>query len=162
MTHEIIIKEANISVLGTRIGLAPKKQDFDAALGGVPIRSYATDVAGRRMYVCDDKGLSWLVKESSAAVFSMEIVLATEKAKPGMAHCYPAQPFGGIVRVGKYSVRGPISFETAKIIEKETVPGVSLMWLPDERRVKGVIIGFELNEVFAGAVKQEQHEPSDS
>lgn len=98
------------------------------------------------MYICDTKGVSWLVEESSGAVFSLKILLSVKEKTLGMESLSASQPFSGILRVGKYSVRGAISFETAEMMRDVTVSNITIFWLPGRHQMKGLVVGFERNE----------------
>jgi hypothetical protein len=150
--EEIVINQTGVSVLGIPVGFAPTAQDLELALEGQTVRSLAP-LNERQLRICDSKGVSWLVDLKLDLVLWLDVLLAKLRYRQQDDHD-AKDVFTGKVRIGQYTVQGPFSFETGEIVRKVVIPGLSLGFLPDERRIRAVTVAFIENERAVGCGKE--------
>ena len=119
--------------------------DFDAAFRGEDVRKMETANPRRELKICDEKGLSWLVDLKRNAVLWLNVQLGSLRYRPSSTSD-PSGCFEGSFRFGEYTVRGPFSLETAEIIRKVVIPGISLLLVPDAASVRAIGVSFVENE----------------
>lgn len=140
--EEIILSNSGVTVLGFPVGFSPTSRDFALAFEDEKIRSL-TPLNGRQLRVCDSKGVFWLLDLASDNVLCFDVVLAKRKRPTDND---PLECFTGKIRIGQYTVQGPFSFETGETVRNLVFPGLSLDLIPDEKRIRAVLVGFEENE----------------
>jgi hypothetical protein len=58
----------------------------------------------------------------------------------------PSGVYAGLIRIGGYGVRGPISTDTGEIIRKVSIPRIGVDLIPEGKRICALLIGFKDNE----------------
>src|ERR1700677_4648673 len=75
-SKDIVIGNDGVNLFDSRLGLAPKSNDFQTALEDDIIRRDDPSAENRQITICDALGLSWLVDLDNKIVFWLEIRLA--------------------------------------------------------------------------------------